>query len=124
MLSSTGRMSRTAFLACAAVLLVLAVAYQYGLAPIIPRGSGWIAYPLLLFPTACILSKRLHDRGRAGWWGFLVVWALVEAWPQPSNLFGYAALAVLAVTLLDLGLMPGQPGANRFGPNPAETRRA
>jgi uncharacterized membrane protein YhaH (DUF805 family) len=123
MLSSTGRMSRGAFLACAALLLALAVAYEYGLARGLGVRAGWIVYPLLLFPVACILSKRLHDRGRAGWWGFLVVWALVEAWPRPSNAFGYAALAVLAVTFLDLGLLPGQPGANRFGANPAELRR-
>ena len=123
MFSSTGRMSRAAFLACAAVLLSFAAAYEYGLQPRLGRGPGWVVYPLMLFPAACILSKRLHDRGRAGWWGFLVVWALVEAWPRPTNLFGYAAVAVLAVTFVDLGLMAGQPGANRFGPNPLETPR-
>ena len=122
MLSSTGRLPRAAFLAAAAALLALAAAYEYGLHRGLDLRIGWIAYPLLLFPTACILSKRLHDRGRAGWWAFLVVWALIEVWPAPSNLFGYPALAVLAVTFLDLGLMPGQPGANRFGPNPAEAR--
>jgi uncharacterized membrane protein YhaH (DUF805 family) len=116
-------MSRLPFVGCAALLLTLATVYEYGLKPGLGVHAGWIVYPLLLFPAACILSKRLHDRGRAGWWGFLVVWALVEAWPQPSNLFGYAALAVLAVTFLDLGLMPGVPGANRFGANPAEARR-
>jgi uncharacterized membrane protein YhaH (DUF805 family) len=119
MLSSTGRLSRAAFLAAAAVLLALASAYEYGLHRGLGLKAGWIVYPLLLFPTACILSKRLHDRGRAGWWAFLVVWALIEAWPTPSNLFGLAALAVLAVTFLDLGLMPGEPDANRFGANPA-----
>lgn len=124
MLSSTGRLSRAAFLAAAAALLALAAAYGYGLQPRYGLRLGWIVYPLLLFPTACILSKRLHDRGRAGWWAFLVVWALVEAWPKPSNLFGYVALLVLAATFVDLGLMPGEPGPNRFGPNPAATRRS
>lgn len=117
-------MSRAVFLGCAAGLLALAVAYEYGLARGLGVRAGWVVYPLLLFPTACILSKRLHDRGLAGWWGFLVVWALIETWPQPSNLFGYAALAVLAVTFVNLGLIPGEPGANRFGANPAEMRRA
>jgi uncharacterized membrane protein YhaH (DUF805 family) len=116
MLSSTGRLSRAAFLGAAGVLLALAAIYEYGLHRGLGLKAGWIVYPLLLFPTACILSKRLHDRGRAGWWAFLVVWALIEAWPAPSNLFGYAAIAVLAVTFLDLGLMPGEPEANRFGP--------
>jgi uncharacterized membrane protein YhaH (DUF805 family) len=124
MLSSTGRMSRAAFLACAAVLLLLALGFDYAFTHGVDARWGWLAYPLLLFPTACILSKRLHDRGRAGWWGFLVVWALVEAWPAPSSPLGYAALAVLAVTFLDLGFMPGASGPNRFGANPAEMRRA
>jgi len=118
MLSSTGRLSRAAFLGAAAVLLALAAAYGYGLQPMYGLRLGWIVYPLLLFPTACILSKRLHDRGRAGWWGFLIVWALVEAWPRPVNLFGYVALLVLAATFIDLGLMPGEPETNRFGPGP------
>ena len=116
-------MSRVAFLACAAVLLAVAAGYEYGLARGLGWRAGWVVYPLLLFPTACILSKRLHDRGRAGWWGFLIVWALVEAWPAPTTAFGYAALLVLAATLVDLGLMPGAPGLNRFGANPAEARR-
>lgn len=128
MLSSTGRLSRSAFLAAAALLLGLAAAYEYGVARGLHLRLGWIVYPLLLFSTACILSKRLHDRGRAGWWAFLVVWALievwplVEAWPAPSKptLWGYAALAVLAATFVELGLMPGERGVNRFGGNPAQ----
>ena len=116
-------MSRVAFLACAAVLLAMAAGYEYGLARGVGWRAGWVVYPLLLFPTACIVSKRLHDRGRAGWWGFLIVWALVEAWPAPTTGLGYAALLVLAATFVDLGLMPGAAGLNRFGANPAEAGR-
>jgi uncharacterized membrane protein YhaH (DUF805 family) len=122
-LSSTGRMSRAAFLACAAVLLALAYGYAYEIAPRLAPGLVWIVYTLLLFPTACILSKRLHDRGRAGWWAFAPVWALVAAWPQPSSPVGWVGVAVLAATLVDLALLPSQPGINRFGP-PAEPPRA
>src|SRR6185503_4954571 len=100
MFSSTGRMSRAAFLACAAMLLALAAGYQYWAAPRLDPRLGWIVYPLLLFPTACILSKRLHDRGRAGWWAFAPVWALVEAWPRPGTPLGYVALVVLAVAFV------------------------
>ena len=120
--SSTGRMSRAAFLVCAAVLLALAAAYGYGLQPMYGLRLGWIVYPLLLFPTACILSKRLHDRGRAGWWAFVPVCALVCVWPRPATPLGWAALVVLMATLVDLGLLPSKPDLNRFGP-PAEGRR-
>lgn len=114
--SSTGRLPRTAFLTAAALLLALAFAYQRLGAGL---GLGWIVYPALLFPAACILSKRLHDRGRAGWWAFAIVWALVEVWPTPVGPLGYAAAAVLALGFVELGLMPGRPGANRFGPGRA-----
>ena len=115
-------MGRAAFLGCGAVLLALAYAYAVEVAPRLAPGLVWITYTLLLFPTACILSKRLHDRGRAGWWAFVPVWALVAAWPQPSTPLGWAGAAVLAVTLVDLGLFPSQPATNRFGP-PAEGQR-
>jgi uncharacterized membrane protein YhaH (DUF805 family) len=129
MLSSTGRMSRLAFLGCGLVLAVLVGAYEYartiGSAPWL----DWVVYPLLLFPTACIMSKRLHDLGQAGWWGFLIVWALVvqwgtvHAWPAPITLVGRAAMIVLVSAEAYLVFVPGQPGVNRFGSNPAKARQ-
>ena len=104
----------------ATFLLVLAAAYEVGVAGALHLRLGWIVYPALLFPTACILSKRLHDRGRAGWWAFLIVWALVEVWPAPTTRLSYAFVAILVLGFVELGLMPGEPGANRFGANPAE----
>ena len=104
MFSSTGRMSRAAFLACAAVLLAIGYAYAYEVAPRVDPRLGWIVYPLLLFPTACILSKRLHDRGRAGWWAFVPVWALVEAdvvsWPDASGFFPVLLVVAGVIGLL------------------------
>jgi uncharacterized membrane protein YhaH (DUF805 family) len=104
------------------LLLALATAYDRGLAGALHWRLGWVAYPALLFPTACILSKRLHDRGRAGWWAFLVVWALIEVWPRPRTAFSWLFLPILAMAFVELGLMPGRAGANRFGPNPAEAK--
>ena len=100
------------------MLLALAAAYELGVVGVLHWRLGWIVYPALLFPTACILSKRLHDRGRAGWWAFVIVWALVEVWPVPTTRISYAFVAVLALGFVELGLMPGEPGANRFGPRP------
>jgi uncharacterized membrane protein YhaH (DUF805 family) len=121
MLSSTGRLPRAAFLGAAAVLLALAIAFEYARTLGVDARWGWPIYAALLFSAACVLSKRLHDRGRAGWWGFLIVWALIEAWPGPASWIRYLAHLVLVVTFADLGFMPGQPGANRFGPNPVES---
>jgi uncharacterized membrane protein YhaH (DUF805 family) len=120
--SSTGRLSRTAFLGCAAFLLALATVWDRVGAGMLHWRWGWLFYTALLFPTACVLSKRLHDRGRAGWWAFLVVWALIEVWPRPQTPMGWVFVPILAFAFIELGLMPGLPGANRFGPNPAESR--
>lgn len=121
MLSSTGRLSRTTFLLAAAGLLALGGAYEAWGAGL---RLGWLVYPALLFPTACILSKRLHDFGRAGWWAFLIVWALVEAWPLRTDPLGDAFTVGLILGLSVLGLMPGERGPNRFGPKPDDQRNA
>ena len=38
--------------------------------------TGWFVYPALIFCGACVLSKRLHDRGRSGWWAALILFAV------------------------------------------------
>ena len=68
MFSSTGRMSRLPFLACTVPLAALWAAFVYGRAHGVDPRWGWLVGPALLFPTACLMSKRLHDTGRAGWW--------------------------------------------------------
>jgi uncharacterized membrane protein YhaH (DUF805 family) len=115
MLSSTGRLSRIPFLVAAAVLLAAAVAYRELAGPAVHRFTAWIVYGALLFSGACLLSKRLHDRGRAGWWAGLVLAAVIALWPltggPPAILWG----VVLAGWIVDLCLMPGKSGTNRFG---------
>ncbi len=117
-------MSRLPFAACAVFLAALWAGFVYARRLGVDPRWGWLVVPLLLFPTACIVSKRLHDRGRAGWWGFVFVWALVEsaltidAMPSAVTPLGYVAGAVLIAAQIYLMFMPGQPGQNRFGPNP------
>lgn len=69
-----------------------------------------------------LMIGRLHDLGRSGWWTLaiigLVFGAIVATWS-----FGVTS-AVAVGTLVELGcvvalgLIPGEPGANRFGPAP------
>lgn len=66
---------------------------------------------LLLVPMSwfwvCMISKRLHDLGRAGPWLFAAAG------------LGLATFGIAwAVFLLALALIPGQAGENRFGPAP------
>ena len=41
--------------------------------------------------------------------------AFILAWPEPRGWFGWLAIAALVWPAVDLGVMPGQAGFNRFG---------
>jgi len=115
MLSSTGRIGRIAFLGAGAMLLGLAVAFRLFASPGLRHWTAWLVDGAILFSAACLLSKRLHDRGRAGWWAFAPWIALVVIWPQPHGLVDGVGCGILALAFIDLGLLPGQGGFNRFG---------
>ena len=58
--------------------------------------------------SSVITIKRLHDRGRSGW--FLSVTAI--------PVLGMVGLAI------EVGLLPGARGPNRFGPDPLDNTGA
>ena len=107
------------FVLAMAALIVVSVGY--GIWP-----SGQLTWPvnlavdcLLLFCAACILCKRLHDRGRAGWWTGLILLAWAMVWSAPRNPLTWIYAPVLALAVVDLAMLPGQAAFNRFGLNPA-----
>lgn len=116
LLTGDGRISRVPFLLGIGGLAGLALVVD-----LLPDDGamGLLATALrlpLLFSLACLLSQRLHDIGRAGWW----------IWPILGGLFGLNALsdgeatagaALLVVGVL--GLWPGQTVFNRYGAPPA-----
>lgn len=87
---------------------------------------------VVLFCTLAISVKRLHDRGKSGWWMALYygVGGAQEAADRaglsgteenPTEIGIALALAGLAVGiwyLVDLGILKGTPGPNRYGPDP------
>jgi uncharacterized membrane protein YhaH (DUF805 family) len=105
-------------LALAALLLGLTVAFQTFVPPSASAWARWIVYPALLFSGACVLCKRLHDRGRRGWWAGLILWSLSLVWPAPHGLFQAPFVLILLLAAVDLGLMPGHRAFNRFGNPP------
>lgn len=119
--SSTGRVARTPFLIAAAALTTLAIIYEASMGPTLHWLTGWIVYPGLLFSGACVLSKRLHDRGRSGWLAAIVILALIAVWSQPFNFIDAVFSIVIIWAAVELGAMPGEQGANRYGPNPVKT---
>jgi uncharacterized membrane protein YhaH (DUF805 family) len=117
-LSSNGRLSRTPFLIAAGVLIGVAVLYEAIAGYTLHWLTGWLVYPALLFSGACVLSKRLHDRGRSGWWALLILVAVVAVWPQPEHFLDFLFSLVLIWAIVELGVMGGEQGANRYGANP------
>jgi uncharacterized membrane protein YhaH (DUF805 family) len=116
--SAAGRTPRAPSLAAAALLLAIAALYEAVVGATLHWLTGWFVYPGLFFCACCVLSKRLHDRGRSGWWAALILFAVVAVWPRPDNFFDFIFALVLVWAGVELGAMPGEAGTNRYGPNP------
>ena len=117
-LSANGRVARTPFLIAAAILLGVASIYEAVVGVTLHWLTGWFVYPALIYAGACVLSKRLHDRGKSGWWAALVLAALVAVWPQPVGFLDFLFGVSLIWAAVELGLLGGEEGANRSGTNP------
>ena len=118
LVSSTGRLSRTPFLIVSGALIGLTALYESVAGGTLHVLTGWLFYPLVLFCGACILSKRLHDRGRSGWWAAPILLAVLAVWPQPVGFFDFLFGMLLIWAVVELAAMPSEEGTNRFGPNP------
>jgi uncharacterized membrane protein YhaH (DUF805 family) len=89
----------------------------------------------LIWMHSAVTVKRLHDRNRPGIWYFLyglappglMLWAmLLHADNQLDTASLMYVLSILGFTgvFVDLGVMRGTVGPNRFGPDPASTTAA
>ena len=114
-LSADGRIRQTPFLVGAALLLLVLAFYEALVSGPLQFVTGWIVYPALIYGGACLLSKRLHDRGRSGWWSAVILIAVVMVWPRPMGFFDFIAVMVLVWAVIDLCVMPGERGDNRYG---------
>ena len=114
-LNGAGRIGRGPFLLSVAVLLVVMTLYEATTPALVQRWTGWLANLLILFGACAVIGKRLHDRGRSGWWTALVLLAFTNVWPQPHGV-GWLFTPVLLAAAIDLGVLPGEARFNRFGP--------
>ncbi len=98
--------------------------------------AGWIQLVLWLvlgYPLIAVMVKRLHDRGRTGWWTlglalpFILgplaglAWRLVGAGETSiaqamSVGLSLGAVLVAALVIYELGLREGDAGYSRHGP--------
>ncbi len=78
----------------------------------------------LLWPTAAVLVKRLHDRNKKGWWALLLILAWILAagnWQMLAPVWQWGVgrfipTLIVVMMAIDLGAFLGTPGDNRFGP--------
>ncbi len=108
-LSSRGRLDRQRYWLASLPLIGIQIVGEI----LIRSEGGALALSVLLYLAIAILSsiitvKRLHDRGRSGW--FMSIAAI--------PLLGALWLAI------EVGLLPGVRGPNRFGPDPLATAGA
>ena len=113
--SSTGRLGQWPFLIACGLLFLALVLYQSAGRGPVHIFFAWLVYPILCYCSACVLSKRLHDRGRSGWWAAIILLAFVMTWPSPRGFFDIFALGILIWAGIDLSFMPGERGYNRYG---------
>lgn len=93
-----------------------------------PSSYNAIIYPILLiglvqlaqiWPSLAVNAKRLHDRGQSGWLVLIfVASAVLSLIPMVGILVG---LGVTIWWLINLGILPGDPGPNRYGHTGAST---
>ena len=77
----------------------------------------------LLWPTAAVTIKRLHDRGKSGLWALLMVlaWMLLAGnWAILPGVWQWAVgrfvpTLILVGMLIDLGAFIGTQDANKYG---------
>lgn len=112
---STYRIGRARFVFGASILLALSAAIWWGDTQGLPVWFGVLAKLIIGYSAMCVMSLRLHDVGRSGWWG----WIIIASAALADHLEGWHVLVPLggiAIGLFVMALVPGQPRLNRHGP--------
>lgn len=106
--SFEGRINRGKFWAGVGVLIavsILASIIDAMLGTMGERGVGvvgGIVSVVSIFPALAIYTKRWHDRDKSGWWTLIILVPVI----------GFIWM------LVELGILEGTRGSNRFGSDP------
>ena len=106
--SFEGRINRGKFWAGVGVLIavsILASIIDMTLGTMNEAGIGIVGGLVSLasiYPALAIYTKRWHDRDKSGWWTLIILVPVI----------GFVWI------LVELGILEGTRGANRFGPDP------
>jgi uncharacterized membrane protein YhaH (DUF805 family) len=126
----TGRSRRSEFWGFFAIVAAISLLARYvdaldGVRVPVAAGMGIIELVvslMLLLPFVSCGVRRLHDADREGWWMLLLyipyLGTLAAQDNKSQQLVAAGAIVVGAVALFVLLVLPGTPGANRYGNNP------
>jgi uncharacterized membrane protein YhaH (DUF805 family) len=87
---------------------------------------AFVLFIAVTWSSVAVGVKRLHDRGKSGWW-ILLFWfgpGLLGSWPASAPnigggfLLSLAAGAIAIWGFVELGCLRGTPGPNQYGPDP------
>ena len=84
----------------------------------------------LLWPTAAVTIKRLHDRGKSGIWALLMIlaWMLLAGnWSVLPGVWQWVVgrfvpTLIIVMMFIDLGAFVGTQGENKFGKDTQDVR--
>ena len=107
LLSPTGRIRRRVFWCASLALWIVLFGAWWAIEAGFGSTFAWIADLPFLWMLAMLAIKRLHDRGRSGFWLFLLL----------------IPLAGPAIVAFCLAFLRGTHGANRYGDDPRRIRR-
>jgi len=110
--SFEGRINRGKFWACIGIFIavgVVAMIIDMLLGTTIDMGNGaqlgivgLIVSLASIYCALAVYAKRWHDRDKSGWWSLIMFVPLIGAiW-----------------LIVELGILEGTRGSNRFGPDP------
>jgi len=135
-----GRLRRRDFWIGLILLLLIEIALSFGLAGMmrptgatpIENAAGWLALAILLWGSAALIVKRLHDRDKSALWyplfglapalcyqlGVIYSSNISNVLSPAQQGFWLLGLLLWIWALIELGLLKGTVGPNRFGPDP------
>jgi uncharacterized membrane protein YhaH (DUF805 family) len=110
---------------CAAVVIAFLLGALFGSSlSFLVMGLMVILGLFGIISSIAVGVKRLHDRGKSGWWLvlFYAVPGILTAAAPPTEIAGNLLLVLSAAieiwALVELGCLPGTAGPNQYGPDP------
>ncbi len=79
-------------------------------------GAGMFSIVLMIWIGNALAVKRLHDRGKSGWWVFVCIVPTILHYIVPSAPVSAILLLANIWYLVECGFLRGEDGANAYGP--------